>query len=299
MAPHWGEHLTGRERVAPAAAVLVLLVLVLALSACATPLVAKPSRAVDAPLTKATKPLPTNTQFDYQLGGGYIPPTGVTIVSRDSTDKPAAGMYNICYVNGFQTQDYQKSYWLKHHPSLVLHYKSGKIMTDPGWPGEMIIDSSTAAKRTAIAAIMAKTTKGCATHGFDAVEYDNLDSYTRSHSKLTKSDNIKLATLYVKSAHADGLAAGQKNTTELGSAGKKTIHYDFAVAEECYKYHECAAYTKVYGAAVLDIEYTDDLRGTFASDCASTKRPAMMILRDRDLTTPASKNYVYQACPIG
>jgi hypothetical protein len=47
---------------------------------------------------------------------------------------------------------------------------------------------------------------------------------------------------------------------------------------------------------VLDIEYTDDLRGTFTSDCASKSIPPMTILRDRDLVSPKSKAYVYKAC---
>src|SRR5690606_18115219 len=47
---------------------------------------------------------PPNARFDYQLGGAYTPPGGVQIVSRDREATPAAGAYNICYVNGFQIQ---------------------------------------------------------------------------------------------------------------------------------------------------------------------------------------------------
>jgi hypothetical protein len=105
-----------------------------------------------------------------------------------------------------------------------------------------------------------------------------------------------MAKLFVARAHADGLAAGQKNTVELGSRGRDEIGFDFAVAEECYRYDECAGYTKVYGARVIDIEYTDDLRGTFAQACAAASTPAMTILRDVDLVTPASKQYAYRRC---
>jgi hypothetical protein len=241
--------------------------------------------------------LPTGVKFDYQLGGGYTPPTGVKIVTRDSTDTPAKGLYNICYINGFQSQADQKSFWLPKHADLIVDGPDGKPIMDPGWPGEMILDSSTAAKRKALEAIMETTISGCATKGFDAVEFDNLDSWTRSHGKLTKADNVALATLMVQSAHNYGLAAGQKNTPQLGAVGKNSIHFDFAVAEQCYRYNECSSYTKVYGGAVLDIEYTNDLRGTFASDCAAKNRPAMMILRDVNLTMPGSKAYAYQACP--
>jgi hypothetical protein len=241
-------------------------------------------------------PLPTGTTFDYQLGGGYTPPAGTAIVTRDSTDTPLAGLYNICYINAFQTQSEDKKTWLTKHPALVLRSASGKPIFDAGWPDEMILDVSTAAKRKAIAAIQDKTIDLCRSKGFDAVEFDNLDSYSRSHKHFTLSANIAEAELLTAYAHADGLAAGQKNTTELGSKGKTVIGFDFAVAEECYRYDECAAYTSVYGASVLDIEYTDDLRGSFASDCAAPSIPAMTILRDVDLVTPADKGYVYKSC---
>jgi hypothetical protein len=52
----------------------------------------------------------------------------------------------------------------------------------------------------------------------------------------------------------------------------------------------------VYGENVLDIEYTDELRGTFAELCARMQTPPLTILRDRDLVTPRSAEYVYKAC---
>jgi hypothetical protein len=240
--------------------------------------------------------LPTGVKFDYQLGGSYTPPAGVEIVTRDSTSEPAHGLYNICYINGFQTQSEDKTLWLEKHPTLVLRYPSGQPVFDPGWPDEMILDVSTPARRSAIAQVMDKAIDLCAAKGFNAVEFDNLDSYSRSHKELTLADDIAEARLLVRHAHADRLAAGQKNTPELGSRGRDDIHFDFAVAEECYRYDECASYTRVYGARVLDIEYTDDLRGTFASDCNSRSIPAMTILRDVDLVTPTSRHYVYESC---
>jgi hypothetical protein len=240
--------------------------------------------------------LPTGVGFDYQLGGSYPPPSGVHILSRDSTSKPVSGLYNICYINGFQTQDADKSFWLSKHPSLVLRSASGAPVFDPGWPSEMILDVSTAAKRADIAAVQDATIDRCKAKGFQAVEFDNLDSYSRSHHSFTLTSDIAMAKLFVQRAHLDGLAAGQKNTAELGSRGRDQVHFDFAVAEECYRYDECAGYTKVYGPRVLDIEYTDDLRGTFARDCAAASIPPMTILRDRDLLPKGSTEYVYRRC---
>lgn len=54
---------------------------------------------------------PANGKFDYQLGGAYTPASGTTTVVRDRTASPAAGLYNICYVNGFQTQAVDADWW--------------------------------------------------------------------------------------------------------------------------------------------------------------------------------------------
>ena len=96
-------------------------------------------------------------------------------------------------------------------------------------------------------------------------------------------------------AHQHGLAAVQKNTPQLGSRGRDLIGFDFAVAEECDTYRECGRYTEIYGSRVIDIEYTDDVRGSFSAVC--TRSPvADTILRDRDLTPRGSARHVYRHC---
>lgn len=234
---------------------------------------------------------PTTGGFDYQLGGGYTPPEGVTVVTRDSTDQPAKGVYSICYVNGFQTQPGET--W----PSaLILHTSSGAPLVDPGWPDEHLLDISTATLREQAGRRIDKVVTACKTKGFEAVEFDNLDSYSRSKGALTLDDAVAFATLLVGHAHAEGLAASQKNTAELADVGHDEIGFDFVTTEECDRYDECGAFTKVYGEHVYDVEYTDDLRGTFGDVCARESTPALTILRDRDLVTPAAKAYVYARC---
>jgi hypothetical protein len=240
---------------------------------------------------------PADAVVDYQLGGGYAPATGVDGVSRDSTDDPAPGLYSICYVNGFQTQPADRERWLADDPDLVLQ-RDGEPVIDENWPDELIVDTSTAAKRERIAALMADTLDECAEKGFDAIEIDNLDSYTRSAGLLTVDDALALAALYADTAHAAGLAIAQKNAAELGTRGRDGVGFDFAVAEECHRFDECALYTDVYGAHVLDIEYTDDLRGDFADVCADPQIPHSTILRDRDLALPGDAGYTFRACGL-
>ncbi|WIB13741.1 endo alpha-1,4 polygalactosaminidase [Curtobacterium sp. MCPF17_052] len=222
----------------------------------------------------AARALPTGGIPDYQLGGSYTPPDGVTIVERDSTEKPAADVYGICYVNGFQTQPEDRASWLSEHPGAVLRTAAGKPVIDPGWPDELILDTRTANARATITSVLTRSIARCADRGFDAVEFDNLDSWTRSGGRLTRSGNLALATSLVRAAHQHGLAAAQKNTPQLGVAGRERTGFDFAVAEECVQYDECAAYTDVYGARVIDVEYADTLQGEVVRRLLDDRPPA-------------------------
>lgn len=277
----------------------LVLGLALALSACASTSGIAVVSGTDRPGPSATGgdggPLPAGV-IDYQLGGGYDPADGVVGVVRDVTDRPADGLWSGCYVNGFQTQPAERQTWLDDHADLVLRDDDGQPVIDPGWPDELLLDISTSENRTGIAAVLGPVIADCATRGFDAVELDNLDTWTRSDGRLTEDDAVAMATLLVAAGHDAGLAVGQKNAPDLGSRGREEAGFDFAVAEECQRYDECAAYTDVYGAAVIDIEYADDLDGTWSEVCADPQLPASTVLRDRDLTTPDSADYVFDRC---
>ncbi len=105
-----------------------------------------------------------------------------------------------------------------------------------------------------------------------------------------------IGTALVEVAHGAGLAAGQKNAAEFAERLHAEAGFDFAVVEECAAYDECGAYTEVYGDAVLDIEYTDELPRSFEEMCADPDSPASMVLRDRDLTTPDDPAHVFELC---
>ncbi|AJW78078.1 endo alpha-1,4 polygalactosaminidase [Clavibacter michiganensis] len=246
-----------------------------------------------ADTTAAVTLPPVGTGFDYQLGGASPVPARAGIVVRDSTDEPAADAYGICYVNGFQTQPGET--W----PDDLLVQGDDGPLVDPNWDDEYILDTSTAQKRTAIAARQATAVDRCADAGFQAVEFDNLDSWYRSAGALDADDALALATLLVDHAHDRGLAVAQKNTTDIGSRGRDEAGFDFAIAEECDRWSECADYTAVYGPHVLDVEYTDDLLDTAEEACARilALEPApRAIVRDRDLVPASEDAYAYAAC---
>ncbi|HTW21308.1 MAG TPA: endo alpha-1,4 polygalactosaminidase [Mycobacteriales bacterium] len=238
---------------------------------------------------------PANGRFDYQIGGAYKPLPSVRIVDRDRTSHPAPGFYNICYINAFQTQAYQDRWWKKYHPGLLLR-KNGSLVEDPGWPGEIILDTATSSDRHKLLAIEEGWLHICKSKGFNAVEPDNLDSNTRSKGLLTRADDETFAKLLVAKGHADGLAMAQKNDAERSAHLKRTAHFDFAIAEECQVYSECSYYLKAYGDQVYEIEYTDDGRKYYHEACAARGDRISIILRDREVVARGHKGYVYEAC---
>jgi hypothetical protein len=247
-----------------------------------------------APTASARVGLPANSPASYQLGGAYQPEPGVGVVARDWTEQPAAGYYNICYVNGFQTQPGTRGWWKKRHPTLLLR-KGSKFVVDSAW-GEVLLDTSSKRKRKKIADVVGRWTTSCAAKGYQAVEFDNLDSFTRSRKQLRMANNSALAKKLVRQAHRVGLAAGQKNTAELGTRGRTKIGFDFAIAEECQRYAECGRYLNAYGPAVIEIEYTDYSATFFTAACADHGGQISIIRRDRQLTTPQHPDYRYQQC---
>ena len=251
-------------------AVVRMLPTVMVAAAVASGLVVAPGHAA------GVEPLPSASNVDYQLGGAYAPAKGVGIVVRDSTAPPVPGAYNVCYVNGFQTQPDARSFWRKR-PGLVLR-RHGNPVVDPGWPDEWLLNISTAAKRKRLATIVGRSITGCAAAGYQGVEFDNFDSFTRSRGMLKARHANAFARLLVRAAHRAGLAAGQKNRASYDG---RRLGFDFVVAESCGRWNECADYVAHYGNQVLAIEYR---RSDFRRACAQIGARVPVVLADRELS---------------
>ena len=260
--------------------------------------------AVIAPASaSAFSPPPVNAGFDYQIGGDYPLPDGVSVVSRDwfSGDPAPDPAYSICYVNAFQTQANERgtdrpderSNWPQ---KLVL----SKLGDDPNWGGEYLVDIRSAGKRKRAARWVGQMIDGCRHKGYDAVEFDNLDSWTRfdgtplaKRVPFGKRQALAFAKLLAKRTHAANMAVGQKNTADVNGGQSKAVGFDFAIAEECARYNECRRYQLVYGDHVIAIEYR---RSDFERSCRTVGPDISVVLRDRNVSMPGDRSYVYAAC---
>ncbi|MFJ8744786.1 endo alpha-1,4 polygalactosaminidase [Embleya sp. NPDC127516] len=231
---------------------------------------------------------PTHANFDYQIGGAYTPPAGVKVVTRDHGAAPAPGLYNICYVNAFQAQPNAEGDW---RADLLLRRADGSIVYDGVWK-EALLDLRTAAKRTDIAAKINAQIDECANKGFQAVEPDNYDSYTRSEDLLTDRNAKDYIALLSAHAHRRGLAIAQKNTSEL-AADRTALGLDFAVAEECGEWNECDDYTKYFGNNVIVIEYT--AKG-LSNACSKWGNKLSVVRRDVGVSPIGDSKYVRKTC---
>lgn len=276
-----------RSRPARLAACAAALLLVAA--ACAT------DDGKDAPATgraDSVRAPKADAVFDYQLGGAYSPDGAVQAVSRDRSAEPAEGLYNVCYVNAFQTQPGDAiAWWKKKHPDLLLKDGDGSLVVDEDWE-EPLLDISTPAKRRDLMNIVGPWIDGCADAGYDAVEPDNLDSYERSDDLLTPGHAAEFAELLAERAHSRGLAIAQKNTTDL-LAERSRVGFDFAVVEECAAYKECGDFADAYDDKVFAVEYT---RKDYRNACDTWGSRLSVTLRDRDVNPRGTKGYVFAQC---
>ncbi len=141
----------------------------------------------------------------------------------------------------------------------------------------------------------------CDRKGFDAVEFDNLDSWTRfddtpreGEVPFGKGAAVAYATRLTRLAHRRGLASAQKNTTQLTRRqARARIGFDFAIAEECGVYKECGDFRRLYGDHVISIEYN---RKGFAAACKAIGSKVSVVLRDVNVTAPGSRTYRYDSC---
>ena len=123
--------------------------------------------------------------------------------------------------------------------------------------------------------------------GFDAIEPDNIDSYSNETGfDIEEADTKKYLDYLVKLAHENGLGIGQKNVPEL--AGEFSSKFDWALTEDAFVqgFQNDMTVFITKGKPVFAVEYTDEIAQNAFQSNVCPKAKAMKfyaILKKRDL----------------
>ena len=229
----------------------VVLVIVVIGSPAAASASAQPTGARRGP-TSIWTPEPGLT-LQWQLQGKLDTSIDVDVYNIDMFDNTARvvdrlhedGRKVICYISAGS--------WERWRPDAADFPRSVLGKKLDGWPGERWLDVRRVKK---LRPIMNERMNRCAAKGFDAIEFDNVDGYTNRTGFPLKGRHQKRFNRYLaRAAHDRGLAAGLKN--DLAQIDDLEPHFDFAVNEQCFQYHECGPLERFIdaGKAVFQIEY--------------------------------------------
>lgn len=266
----------------------LLVALLLGATACMATMPESTTRAA-APTADWWQP-PINTTWQWQLGDDAIDMSyDVDMYDIDLFDHSAEtvaalheqGSKVVCYISVGSYEDWRPD--ADQFPDAVL----GKDYE--GWPGEKWLDIR---QIDLLAPIMRARLDLCKSKGFDAVEPDNMDSYTNDTGfPLTAADQLAYNRWLAAEAHARGLSIGMKNDPE--QVNDLVDDFDWALTEGCFDQGWCEDMLPFIqaGKPVFATEYTDTeiTLDDFCPQAANLQFNA--ILKDRDLTAPLA------ACP--
>jgi endo-alpha-1,4-polygalactosaminidase (GH114 family) len=163
-----------------------------------------------------------------------------SLVSSIHSDGAAA----VCYVDVGSWENWRPD--AGRFPERVLGRSNG-------WKGERWLDIR---RMKVLAPLMRERLGMCADKGFDGVELDLVDGYqNRTGFPLSGADQRRYNVFLANEAHRLGLSVALKN--DLGQIGALLPYFDYAVNEQCHRYHECDrldAFVEA-GKAVFGVEY--------------------------------------------
>lgn len=226
---------------------------------------------------------PVHTTWQWQLGEAPIDTTiEAQMIDIDLFDHSketvaalhAQGRKVVCYVSVGSHEDWRPD--AADFPASVL----GKDYE--GWPGEKWLDIR---QIDLLAPIMRARLDLCKSKGFDAVEPDNMDSYTNDTGfPLTYDDQLAYNLWLATEAHQRGLSIGLKNNPD--QVDDLVAEYDWALTESCFAQGWCEELLPFIqaGKAVFAAEYTDTSI-TLDDFCPQAQTLQISaILKERELT---------------
>lgn len=215
-------------------------------------LVAAPASAPPAAGAPAWIPAP-GVSWQWQLTGTLDLSIAAELYDVDLFDTPAAtvaalhdrGRHVVCYLDA---GTYEPG-----RPDAGAFPKAVLGADVEGWPGERWLDIR---RLDVLRPILERRMDLCRAKGFDGVEPDNVEAYAnRRGFALSGGDQLAFNRFLAAAAHARGLSVGLKN--DLDQATALEPHFDWALDEQCFQYHECDALRPFAraGKAILIAEY--------------------------------------------
>lgn len=208
--------------------VRVIILLLLLVAGCA-PL------PVTAPTSTSPARLSRQARWQIQYTGTLQIDVNVDVFNVDLFDTPSEtiallrrrGVFVMCYFSAGSYEDWRPDAAL--FPPAVL----GNEMA--GWPGEKWLDIR---QIDVLAPIMQARLELAVSKGCDGVDPDNVNGYANDTGfPLTAADQEHYNIFLAEAAHQRGLLIGLKN--DLDQIPVLVSHFDWALNEECFSYHEC------------------------------------------------------------
>lgn len=233
-----------------------------------------------------------NLVWQLQLQGDIVLREGVDVYAVDSeisqasiNAAKASGAKLMCYISGGSSEDWRADF--NQFPAEVLGNNYD------GWQGERWLDTRNIA---ALAPIMRARIRACKAKGFDALDVDNVNSYSNPTGfPISRQDSINYIRWLANEAHNQGMAFSLKNSEELVADLLGDI--DMMQSEGCVIYSNCANASRLSAVnkPIFAVEYSDAMSssGFYNRACnAAAQYNMSMIYRDR-LLTP---NGIYDSC---
>ncbi|MFJ2158090.1 endo alpha-1,4 polygalactosaminidase [Streptomyces sp. NPDC087856] len=222
-------------------------------------------------------------------GGSCVKPGayGIDLYGPDGTTPNAAAVQSIhasgakaiCYVDGGTWEQWRPDA-AAFPASLLGNGVAGGPDGQP-WPGEKWFDiRNTSVLLPLIDARVAK----CQNAGFDAVEFDNVDSYRNNPGfPVTAANQLTYNKGLAGLAHNHNLSVALKN--DLDQVPDLVGSFDFAINESCQEYNECNTLAPFLnaGKAVFQIEYSDDGSSAGGTCPAANSAGRAAIIKTLDL----------------
>ncbi len=196
------------------------------------------------------KPAP-GTSWQWQLSGKLDPTFDVDVYDIDLFDNTQAQM-NSLHAAGRKVVCYFDTAYEPGRPDSdkLKPYRGNPV---DGWPGQYWLDVTA----PAVVAVMHARIDLAKQKRCDGIEADDVDARSNDPGfPTTAAQQQAFIRDLADTAHARGIAFGLKN--DLEEISKLLDDSDFAINEECFRYHECNGLKPFITAnkAVFQVEYT-------------------------------------------